>query len=53
MHSMIFGPSGFGKTTSILEIVKGLTVAPAAAPFRIGTVFLTMKPEADITESLR
>lgn len=53
LHSMIFGPSGFGKTTTILEIVKGLTVAPAAAPFRIGTVFLTMKPEADITESLR
>lgn len=53
LHSMIFGPSGFGKTTTILEIIKGLTVAPAAAPFRIGTVFLTMKPEADITESLR
>lgn len=53
LHSMIFGPSGFGKTTSILEIIKGLTVAPAAAPFRIGTIFVTMKPEADITESLR
>lgn len=53
LHSMIFGPSGFGKTTTILEIIKGLTVAPAAAPFRIGAVFLTMKPEADITESLR
>lgn len=53
LHSMIFGPSGFGKTTTILEIIKGLTVAPAAAPFRIGTIFLTMKPEADITESLR
>ncbi|WP_413041812.1 hypothetical protein ACLUU9_09080 (plasmid) [Rothia mucilaginosa] len=53
LHSMIFGPSGFGKTTTILEIVKGLTVAPAAAPFRIGTIFVTMKPEADITESLR
>ena len=53
LHSMIFGPSGFGKTTTILEIIKGLTVAPAAAPFRIGTIFVTMKPEADITESLR
>ena len=53
LHSMIFGPSGFGKTTTILEVIKGLTVAPAAAPFRIGTIFVTMKPEADITESLR
>lgn len=53
LHSMIFGPSGFGKTTTILEIIKGLTVAPAAAPFRVGTIFVTMKPEADITESLR
>lgn len=53
LHSMIFGPSGFGKTTTILEIIKGLTVAPAAAPFRIGTIFVTMKPETDITESLR
>lgn len=53
LHSMIFGPSGFGKTTTILEIIKGLTVAPAATPFRIGTIFVTMKPEADITESLR
>ena len=53
LHSMIFGPSGFGKTTTILEIIKGLTVAPAAAPFHIGTIFVTMKPEADITESLR
>ena len=53
LHSMIFGPSGFGKTTTILEIIKGLTVAPAVAPFRIGTIFVTMKPEADITESLR
>ena len=53
LHSMIFGPSGFGKTTTILAIIKGLTVAPAAAPFRIGTIFVTMKPEADITESLR
>lgn len=53
LHSMIFGPSGFGKTTTILEVIKGLTVAPAAAPFHIGTIFVTMKPEADITESLR
>lgn len=53
LHSMIFGPSGFGKTTTILEIIKGLTVAPATAPFRIGTIFMTMKPETDITESLR
>lgn len=53
LHSMVFGPSGFGKTTTIFEVIKGLTLAPAAQPFRIGTIFLTMKPEADITEQMR
>lgn len=52
LHTAIFGPSGYGKTTTILEIVKGLTLAPAAKPFRIGTVFITMKPEPDITAAL-
>lgn len=53
LHSMVFGPSGFGKTTTIFEVIKGLTLAPAAQPFKIGTIFLTMKPEADITEQMR
>lgn len=53
LHTAIFGPSGYGKTTTILELVKGLTLAPAAKPFRIGTVFITMKPEDDITAALR
>lgn len=53
LHSLICGPSGFGKTTTIFEVIKGLTLAPAAQPFRVGTIFLTMKPEADITEQMR
>lgn len=53
LHSLVCGPSGFGKTTTIFEVIKGLTLAPAAAPFRVGTIFLTMKPEADITEQMR
>lgn len=53
LHSFIVGPSGFGKTTTILELIKGLVLAPAAQPFRIGTVFITMKPEDDITEDLK
>lgn len=52
LHTFIAGPSGFGKTTTILELVKGLILAPAAAPFKIGTVFITMKPEKDITAAL-
>ena len=52
LHSLVCGPSGFGKTTTIFEVIKGLTLAPAAAPFRVGTIFLTMKPEADITEQI-
>lgn len=53
LHTAIFGPSGYGKTTTILEVVKGLTLAPAAEPFKIGTIFITMKPEDDITAALR
>ena len=53
LHSFIVGPSGFGKTTTILELIKGLVLAPAAQPFRIGTVFITMKPEDDITADLQ
>ena len=53
LHSLVCGPSGFGKTTTIFEVIKGLTLAPAAQPFRVGTIFLTMKPEADITEQMR
>lgn len=53
LHSLVCGPSGFGKTTTIFEVIKGLTLAPAAEPFKIGTIFLTMKPEADITEQMR
>ena len=53
LHSLVCGPSGFGKTTTIFEVIKGLTLAPAAEPFRIGTIFLTMKPEADITDQMR
>ena len=52
LHSMILGRQGSARPPPFWRL-SGLTVAPAAAPFRIGTVFLTMKPEADITESLR
>ena len=53
LHSLVCGPSGFGKTTTIFEVIKGLTLAPAAEPFKIGTIFVTMKPEADITDQMR
>lgn len=52
-HVFVCGPSGFGKTTTIIEVLRGLTQAPAAARFRIGTVFITMKPDPDMTDALR
>lgn len=51
-HGMLVGPSGFGKTTTLIEIMRGLLVAPAAQPFRIGVTFLTMKPDPAITNAL-
>lgn len=46
------GPSGFGKTTTLLEIVAGLVEAPAAQQFRNPLVFVNMKPDPEITAAL-
>ena len=51
-HAFITGPSGFGKTTTIIEVLRGLLAAPAAQPYRVGITFVTMKPDAAITEAL-
>lgn len=48
-HSYIDGPSGFGKTTDLVAILRALVEAPAAQPLCIGTVLITMKPASDLT----
>lgn len=52
-HCYIDGPSGFGKTTDLITIMRGLIEAPAAQRFRIGMVYLNMKPDPDITDAVR
>lgn len=52
LHLYISGPSGFGKTTTLIELLRGLVEAPAAQPYRIGVVFITMKPDPDITDEM-
>lgn len=52
-HMYIDGPSGFGKTTDLIEILRGLVEAPAAQQFKIGASFITMKPDRDITDAMK
>lgn len=52
-HGFIVGPSGFGKTTTIVELLRGLLTAPAAQPYKIGVMFVTMKPDPEVTDALR
>ncbi|MFK0009895.1 type IV secretory system conjugative DNA transfer family protein [Paenarthrobacter sp. NPDC090520] len=52
-QSYIEGPSGFGKTRILIELMRGLIEAPAAQQFKIGMAFITMKPDPEITEAAR
>lgn len=52
-HCFIDGPSGFGKTTDLITIMRGMIEAPAAQPLNIGLININMKPDPDITESIR
>lgn len=48
-HCYIDGPSGFGKTTDIVAILRALVAAPAAQTLNIPAVIITMKPAPDLT----
>lgn len=52
-HCWIDGASGFGKTTDIIALVRGALEAPAAQPLRIPLVYLNLKPDPEVTESMR
>lgn len=52
-HAFIDGPSGFGKTTDLVTLMRGLVEAPAAQRLGIGMIYVNMKPDPDITESIR
>lgn len=49
---LIDGPSGAGKTTFIIEYIRGLLEAPASRHNKFPLIFLTMKPAWDITEAV-
>lgn len=52
-QSYIEGPSGFGKTRVLIELMRGLVEAPAAQQFKIGMAFINMKPDPSITSAAR
>lgn len=51
-HCYIDGPSGFGKSTDIIAILRALVAAPAAKKLNIPAVIVTMKPAADLTAAV-
>lgn len=53
MHFYLDGPSGYGKTTDLIEICRGFVEAPAAQQFRMPLFFLTMKPDEELTNAFR
>lgn len=52
-HCWIDGASGFGKTTDIITLVRGVLESPAAGPLNCPVVYVTMKPDPAVTEALR
>ena len=51
-HCYIDGPSGFGKSTDIVALLRALVAAPAATKLNIPAVIVTMKPAADLTAAV-
>lgn len=52
-HCWIDGASGFGKTTDIIAVTRGAVEAPAAQPLRIPLIYINLKPDPEVTESMR
>lgn len=46
MHGLIAGPSGFGKTQSLLALLHGLTYQPAARALKLPCVIIDMKADS-------
>lgn len=50
-HMFIDGASGFGKTTDIFAIMRGLVEAPAARELMCPIVYVNLKPDPEVTET--
>ena len=53
MHGVIAGPSGFGKTQSLLRMIHGLTLSTAAIELRLPCVMIDMKADPEVVEAMR
>ncbi|MGK4066814.1 type IV secretion system DNA-binding domain-containing protein [Rothia sp. HC945] len=52
-HAFIPGPTGVGKSTTLGQIVRSVSEGEVVRPFRIGTVYINLKPDAKLTKSLQ
>lgn len=53
MHTVVAGPTGFGKSTTVQRIIDGLVAAPEAQGARIGAVLVDMKADPEMVAFLR
>lgn len=53
MHAVVAGPTGFGKTQSLLRLMHGLVVAPSASSLRLPCVMIDMKGDDDVVRAMR
>ncbi len=51
-HAYVDGPTGFGKTTFLLEVAAGVVENPDMAEHRCPLLYITMKPDPDTTQAL-
>lgn len=52
-HTYLDGPSGFGKTTTLVQLIAGLLTGPAIRDRMVPVVLVNMKPDSDVTGALR
>lgn len=53
MHMVVTGPTGFGKSTTIMRITDQLLASPAAVGLRLPHVFIDMKGDPEMVAFLR
>lgn len=51
-HTIIGGPTGAGKSTTIMKLVDGLLGQPAAAPLRLAAIMVDLKADEGMRKEL-
>ncbi|WP_165168597.1 type IV secretion system DNA-binding domain-containing protein [Rothia uropygialis] len=52
-HIFVPGPSGSGKSTTLRQLLRGVTEGEVVKPYRIGTIYINLKPDPALTKYLQ